>query len=221
MFHRYQYTLAILFLLSIISFLMVLFRVYWTVNYTYLFMLWNLMLAWIPLLCAMVVDFLFRKSGKITVLMLLLSGVWLLFYPNSPYIVTDLLHLKARANIPIWFDLMLILSFAWTGLFLGFMSLYLMQNIIKKKWGSIIGWIFVAGTILIGSFGVFLGRFLRWNSWDMLSEPQAITYDIVSRAINPLSNKWSIMFTVIFFTFSFFSYLLLYSFHHLHKEWDE
>lgn len=218
---KYRSTLMLLVVSSLLGIALVAFRVQRTGYYTFYFLIWNLFLAWIPLALAIVIDMLFRRKKKANILILALGIIWLLFYPNAPYILTDLMHIQISKLMPVWFDVILILSFAWTGLFAGFVSLYILQNIVRRVFGNFLSWVFVFFSIELGSFGVFLGRFLRWNSWDFFTSPKAVTYDVFSRVINPLSNKWSVLFTVMFSAFSFFTYLLLYAFSKLHKEWEE
>lgn len=218
---KYFHTLMLLIGFSIAGIAMVAFRVHRTGYYTFYFLIWNLFLAWIPLILAIFIETLFRKKRKINIVMIVLGFIWLLFYPNAPYILTDLIHLQTSSLMPIWFDAMLILSFAWIGLFAGFVSLYVLQNVIKKAFGSFTSWLFVLVTVELGSFGVFLGRFLRWNSWDFFTNTEDVTYDVLSRVLNPLANKWSFLFTLMFSAFSFFTYLLLYTFSKLHEEWEE
>lgn len=220
MFKRYQKTILLLLFFTALSLFMTLFRVYWTDELTYIFLAWNLFLAWVPFVTSLFIDSIHRRVKKINLVIIALSLIWLLFYPNAPYIVTDLLHLKVRNAIPLWFDLMLILSYAWAGLLIGFVSLYLLQNIVKTHLGKVAGWLFVLISIGLGSIGVFLGRFLRWNSWDFFYNPRQITSSVVTRITNPLSHKSTLLFTLVFSTFSFFSYLALYFFNNLHSEWE-
>lgn len=150
-----------------------------------LFLNWNLFLAFIPwaLTSVAIVSPRIQKSKF---LLLLILGVWLLFFPNAPYILTDLFHLKYGTAMPQWFDLILILSFAWTGLLFGFMSLWDIEKMLfkNKKTARLISSLL----IFIASFGIYLGRFLRWNSWDIISEPFHLLYDIGDRIINPFSH---------------------------------
>lgn len=90
--------------------------------------------------------------------------------------------------MPIWFDLVLILSFAWTGLLFGFLSLLDIENILGKSIKSRYITLISIGLMFLGSFGIYLGRFLRWNSWDIISEPFKLIYDIGDRIINPFSH---------------------------------
>ena len=100
-------------------------------NVSFLFLIWNLFLAWIPYWIALCIPkiYEFFKSKIIIAFALLL---WLLFFPNAPYILTDLLHIKVRTPIPLWYDVMMILTFAWTGLMLGFLSLFEVQLFLQK-----------------------------------------------------------------------------------------
>ena len=102
-----------------------------------------------------------------------LAALWLLFLPNAPYLLTDLIHLGSRDDAPLWFDLVLFSAFAWTGAFLGFLSIYLMQVVVRRTHGALLGWALVGGSLLASGFGIYLGRSLRWNSWDFVTSPGA------------------------------------------------
>lgn len=184
------------------------FRVLYSGQLTYTGLVWNLFLAWVPWLCAWLAETAYRRAGRVTVLVILYGLVWLLFFPNAPYIVTDLLHLAARPPVPLWFDLFLIFSFAWAGLFLGFSSLYAMQRLVTEKANRALGWIFVLAVLALSSFGIYLGRFLGWNSWDVLVDPRGLADDILSRLVHPFSYPRTMavsalatmVFTVIYLT---------------------
>lgn len=143
---------------------------------TFLFLVWNLFLAWIPYILALLLDGISTKF-KSSIITTSLFLCWLLFFPNAPYILTDLLHLKVRHPIPHWYDLMLIATFAWTGLLLGYLSLYEVQQFVEKKKGKIVGWIFSTAAIFLCGLGIYLGRYLRWNTWDILIDPFQIIGD--------------------------------------------
>ncbi len=170
--------------MSAFSLVLSLIRYHITGSYMYIFLNWNLFLAFIPWFIStlvMVYGYQHKKRGLI---LLLLS--WLAFFPNSPYILTDLFHLKAhRSSAPIWFDWTLILSFAWTGLMFGFASLRDIESIlagwVKRKY--IVPLIILL--LFIAAFGVYVGRFLRWNSWDIVSSPLDLGEDVVMRIIHP------------------------------------
>jgi uncharacterized membrane protein len=129
---------------------------------------WNLFLAWIPYLIGIYLPIAYYKM-RYKFFAYLLLVVWFLFWPNSPYIITDLLHLKQRKTMPLWYDLGLILSFAWAGLILGYISLIEIQNLVRKRMGRIVSWIFACLMLLLGALGVYIGRYDRLNSWDVLN----------------------------------------------------
>ncbi len=154
-------------------------------RWTFLFLIWNLFLAWIPFLLSLVPKKLFRQSGGIG-LMTIWFIFWLLFFPNTLYIITDFLHLRPRSPIPFWYDILILLSFSLTGLLLGLQSLQNMLDFFINKHNSWIIRFFPYIILFLGSIGVYLGRFMRWNSWDILNNPQLIIMDTLSVFIHPI-----------------------------------
>lgn len=145
---------------------------------TYLFLLWNLFLAWIPYLASLRVDQLQRRSaGWFPQGVGLL--IWLAFLPNAPYIVTDFVHFRPLAPIPLWFDLVLLFATASTGLLLGLLSLRETHWILRRWFSHGSTWLLILVAIGLAGFGVWLGRFQRWNSWDLVTRPQDLLRDIV------------------------------------------
>jgi uncharacterized membrane protein len=184
------------------------FRIYYSGYGTYIFLNWNLFLAILPYVIS-VFFLLYNHKVKSN---LLLSGIllfWLLLFPNAPYIVTDFFHLDPRVNVPYWFDLGLIFSFAWNGLILGFISLYDIQTAIARRFSPFKGWLFALVSIVLGSFGIYLGRYERFNSWDVISNPAALFIDIADRFINPLNHQRTILMTILFSAVLMFSYTTL------------
>jgi uncharacterized membrane protein len=134
----------------------------------YRFLIWNLFLAWVPLCCAIVAFVRARRSLDASVIVPLVP--WLLFFPNAPYLLTDFIHL-GEGPAPLWYDGLMLSAFAWTGLLLGFASLYLVQVILRRAWGDVAGWLGVLAALFLGSIGVYVGRFIGLNSWDALLHP--------------------------------------------------
>jgi len=182
--------------LTLFCFCLSMFRFVYTDTKVFLFLNWNLFLAFIPWVLSTLL-ILKPKLSQSKWSLFGLLGVWLLFFPNAPYILTDLFHLRLKTAMPVWFDLTLILSFAWTGLLFGFLSLWdiekLLSRSIKKKYVTILSVIL----LFIGSFGIYVGRYLRWNSWDIITEPFGLMYDIGDRIINPLSHPRTWGMTII------------------------
>lgn len=188
-----------------------LFRFLYTDTKVFLFLNWNLFLAMVPWALTTLVTIKPKIQKNIFVIVLLFV-VWLLFFPNAPYILTDLFHLRLNSTMPIWFDLILILLFAWTGLMFGFLSLWDMERIlsysIKKFWI----YLFSSTILFIGSFGVYLGRYLRWNSWDIIQEPFNLFYDLTDRIINPWAHPrtWGMtIFLGVFLNMIYWSFKLV------------
>ncbi len=178
-----------------------------TTNYKFLYV--NLTLAWIPFLFAGLAYALANIRKRILYLLVFVSALaWLIFFPNAPYILTDFEHLSYTSDgIPIWYDVILLVWSAWTGLLLGVLSLYLMQEIIRRMMGSAVSWVFVLFVSVLGSFGVYVGRFMRWNSWDVWHRPTALLLDIFNELRSPLANKETYIFTAIFAALFLFIYI--------------
>ena len=166
------------------------------------FLIWNLFLAWIPyLISSAVIIFQVKKKG----MLLAAFCLWLLFLPNSPYILTDFFHLKQRAVAPIWLDLTLLSSFAWTGLLLGLASLQHMHTYVFQRMGKVLSWFGVSALLFLTSFGVYLGRFERWNSWDLMTRPEALFQNIADLVLHP--DTHTLGFTLAFGAFLIVAYL--------------
>lgn len=189
---RFKITL-LLAIMSLICLALSIFRVYKTNHTLFLFLNWNLFLAFVPwVLTSIVMLTPSLKKNKWVLLPVLLS--WILFFPNAPYILTDLFHLRIDTKVPIWYDLILILSFAWTGLLYGIVSLFDIEKIlspfIHKRMITVISMFL----LFVSGFGIYIGRFLRWNSWDILNNPIALLGDVGDRFIHPSSHPrtWAV-----------------------------
>lgn len=162
---------------------------------SFLFLCWNLFLAALPLLFAMLAyGNVAAGNGRGRVIVW--SALWLLFFPNAPYIITDFVHLGSHGDVPMWFDILMIGSFAWSGMMLGFQSLALMQGLIKQQYGDGAGWGFAVGVLVVSSYGIYLGRFQRWNSWDLFVQPAALFADILSSLAHPSTTIQGLALTV-------------------------
>jgi len=187
---------------------LVVLRVLWTLQPTYISLIWNLFLAWIPY----ILSYILRKKHETINNKMILAGwvlLWLVFYPNAPYIITDLFHLNEKDGAPLWFDLVLIFSFAGNGLILGLLSLRDMHNVISQKTNVKKGWWFATAILLLSGFGVYMGRYLRWNSWDVLASTNILVSDLWHIATQPHKNARAYGFTLLF---GLFQILIYYSF---------
>ncbi|MEM7343129.1 MAG: DUF1361 domain-containing protein [Chloroflexota bacterium] len=196
-------------LTTILAGLLFIGRVYLSGTWTYRFLLWNLFLAWIPYLCSLSVLYLYQHGPPYRSYLLLPSFIWLLFFPNAPYLVTDLIHLQPRHPVPFWYDIGLLVVLAWNGLFLAVFSLQSIQIMVKQLMGTILSWFFVFNIMRLTGLGIYLGRFLRWNSWDIFFHPQRIVMDIARPLFDPFSHLQTYGFTFMFAAFLFVCYLTL------------
>jgi len=190
-------------------------RIAWTRDLQYSFLIWNLFLAWLPLAFALLACEKYQQGAARHWRFLALSGAWLLFFPNAPYIFTDLIHLSRGLSRHFWIDMVLILSCALTGLVLGFLSLYLMHSLVRRIVGSWCSWLFVAAVAGLSGIGIYLGRFLRFNSWDIILKPFKLYHGLGNWIGQPLANPRSFAFAVLFATFLFIAYVMLYALTHL------
>lgn len=189
--------LSIITTASLFSLILLMVRIKLTHSFHLLFLVWNLFLAVIPYAITI---YLTNNSKLNKWLLMLWFVVWLLFLPNAPYIVTDLIHLRVSYDI-IWLDIIVIMSFAITGLLLFFLSVEDMMQILKK-YSSIKTIKYTAVVVcFLSGFGVYLGRFLRYNSWEILSKPQMLFEDIFSLVTHPFLFSEAWLFTFLFGVF--------------------
>lgn len=171
------------------------------------FLVWNLFLAWVPLLFALALDRLAarapgpveNRAGR----RLLAAGCaagWFFFFPNAPYLVTDLIHLQPRPPVPMWFDALMLMNFAWTGLLLGYGSLFLTERLVRARVGRPAGYAFATAALALASFGVHLGRFGRWNSWDVIRRPGSLLRASLRNA-DPVTQPGTAAFCLFLFVF--------------------
>ncbi len=175
---------------------------------TYANLIWNLTLAWVPLVLAM---FVYDASRRGAARWAIWAGAiaWLLFFPNAPYLMTDFQLLRDWTAAPIWYDVVLLSTTAWTGLTLGFASLYLMHVVARRYLSPVAVWLGIAVVLGLSSFGIYLGRFERWNSWDVVSRPGPLLSDVAGRIAHPDPRTAGV--TIVFTAFLALAYAAFYS----------
>jgi uncharacterized membrane protein len=179
-------------------------RMYFTHGRTYSFLVWNLFLAWVPYWCSQAVLWLsewpeqvdWPRGIKLKIAALTIG--WAIFFPNAPYIVTDFKHYLYTPQLTWWYDAGLILSFALAGCFLGVVSLRIMQALVARRCGPTIGWAFAMAMIGLSGLGIYIGRFLRLNSWDLLLRPHHVLRPIADGLSDPLAHATPIGVTLMF-----------------------
>jgi uncharacterized membrane protein len=171
-------------------------------------LVWNLFLAFLPLLFSAAFQTASAKRRHIAASAYFF--LWLLFLPNAPYILTDLFHLSPRPNVPLWFMLALLLSCAGTGTLLGYLSLIKVQSAVNQRFGKAIGWAVAVCASMLCGFGIYLGRFLRWNSWDALAHPFQLVKTVIHQFINPGPHPSPLSVTLVFGSGLLIGYIALY-----------
>jgi uncharacterized membrane protein len=216
-FSHNKYRLAMFFLLAgatVFSVAIWRFRAEYSGTMHYAFLVWNLFLAWIPFIIAYFTYTFTLNRRQVYIVIPMAAFFWLIFFPNAPYILTDFQHLAGGwQDLPVWYDVMMLIWFSFTGLLLGMTSLFLMQEIVRREFGRWWGWGFVAFVASLSGAGVYFGRFLHWNSWDIFSDPGGMALSTLHRFQDP--SLQSIGFISIFTTFFLFLYITLYTFGHL------
>jgi uncharacterized membrane protein len=158
-------------------------RVWRTDSLAYAFLVYNLALAWAPVALETLTRR-FQRSGSPLAVP---AGVaWWLFFPNAFYLVTDFVHLHPRPGVPAWFDIALVVAFAWSGTLLAFVSLSRMHALVRSLRGAVAGWAFALFACLSSGFGIWLGRVQRWNSWDAALHPFLVADDALRAFAHPL-----------------------------------
>jgi uncharacterized membrane protein len=184
----------------------------------YRFLLWNLFLAWLPLMVSIPAMLLTRiaKGINLAIGLIICGVIWLLLYPNAPYLTTDFIHLifspsydgygeYQKDRLLLWYDLVLFFLFSWCGLLLGYVSMRHFHSIVSHYINAWVGWMFVIGVSFLGGFGVYLGRVIGLNSWDVLFSPFRLVVSVLEGI-----NAHTVIFTVLFGMLILIVYLSLY-----------
>jgi len=199
--------LSLLTISMVLSIVLLMIRMKLNQSYYLLFLVWNLFLAIIPYAITTV---LISKLEMRRLTLFIAFSVWLLFLPNAPYIVTDLLHLTRTNNHLLWLDILVIMSFAFNGLILFFLSLSDMEKLLKVYVKSKFVFPIMLSIFGLTAFGIYLGRFLRYNSWEIVNNPTGIFSDTFTIIFQPNIEAW--IFTLTFASFLAISYWILKAF---------
>ena len=219
--HKYKIgVFGLLTIASVICVDLVMARMAYSDSSRYTSLVWNLMLAWIPFLLAYVAYVLSWRQAVMYVTIPIFAFLWLIFFPNAPYILTDLQHLSQDiTKVPLWYDVILLIWFSWTGMLLGVVSLNLMQEIIRRQLGRAVSWGFVFAVAALSGVGLYVGRFIRLNSWDLLQNPRLAATNVFDWLSDP--SLRSVGFISLYTLFFMFVYLTLHAFGRILQEGTE
>jgi len=169
------------------------------------FLAWNLVLAVLPALAAAAMARADRRGNS--ALVALWAIVWLLFLPNAPYLITDLVHLEPRPPVPYWFDIGLFAAFAGAGVLAAFSSFGDVQQVATRRFGHWMGWVVVAVASFAAGFGIELGRMGRWNSWDVLTQPGDILREVIELVVDPWEHPRAFAVAMLYGSVLLFGYV--------------
>lgn len=172
---------------------------------TYAFLLWNLALAWVPWLAAQASR---AAAARRWDLAAWGFGVaWLAFFPNAPYLVTDFVHLRPRPGVPLWYDIAMLGTAALIGFAAGGLSLRTVHGWVSDRYGTLAGIVLLASSALAAGVGIYLGRFERWNSWDLLARPGPVLRDVLALVVEPQPR--ALVVTLVFAALTGLAYLIV------------
>jgi uncharacterized membrane protein len=203
-------TLSLVTLALSFSIVVLMVRVKLNKSFFYLFLIWNVFLAIIPYALTMYLN---TKENLSRLQLGFWFLIWLAFLPNAPYIVTDLIHIRIGSASLLWLDILVVLSFALSGLLLFYLSILDFQKLMRKKNKKLPAEAYTIGILFLCGFGVYLGRFLRYNSWEIISDPKILMSDILNIIISPLQNADAWLFTLGFGSFLVVGYWMFKNFY--------
>ena len=207
--HRWKNVESKLLLSVCFTLFLIAFRIVYWKEVIFLFYVWNLILAVIPVIISRSLI----RFDKLNYKVLPILVAWLLFLPNAPYVITDIFHFFERPPVPKWFDLLLVTSAAWNGLMLGIVSLLQVEEFLSKHVSALKVNVIMMASIAACAFGIYLGRFSRFNSWDIITNPSKLTKHIGKTILFPQDSIRTWAFTLLFGTMLWLVYSTLKKLH--------
>lgn len=201
-------TAAALVFASIVSIVLYLIGAAFNHGFHYYYLIWNLFLAWLPLLFVHLLLKMLRRQAWSSWSALIMSFLWLIFLPNSFYMVSDFIHLYDVMNANIMFNVAMLASFAFSGMLLGYLSVRMVhRQLLERGHGRNLSWGVVTFVLLVSAYAIYLGRVIRLNSWDFFTNFGAVLYSISDQVIHPGEYPSIIGITISFFIFLMLVYL--------------
>lgn len=183
---------------------LVVLRQHHTQSIHYSFLYWNLFLAFLPLLMSL--PLLKASHGKWGLWVWPVLGCWLLFFPNAPYLISDLMHIYLPSPMPRWYDPLMLATAAFSGVYSGFLSLWIVEQFLRQRWPNWGVNLSIALIWLLTGLGIYLGRIPRWNSWDLFNRPEALFADILGLLLNPSDNPEAVALIALYSLFLLVNY---------------
>lgn len=197
-------------ILCTVSIALLLARTIATDSSRYVFLLWNLVLAAVPVFVAIWLVRRVHAHGWLKWQQVALTVLFLGFLPNSFYLITDFVHLRDTFEVSLIYDVVLLASFMWSALTLGYVAVYIVHREIKKRFSENTSLAIIGGLFFITSFAIYLGRYTRWNTWDLLLQPAGLLFDVSDRFVNPSVHADTYVTTITLFLLIFSLYIVIY-----------
>jgi uncharacterized membrane protein len=193
-------------LLIILAFALNILRVILFDKFSFIYILWNIFLAFIPFLISSILLY-YKENDKLNKTVFIIGSIlWVVFIPNAPYIITDLIHIGVVRSVPVLYDSILLFTSAWVGLLLGMSSIFHMEKIFLYKYSKKITSFIIIIILLLTSFGMYLGRFFRFNSWDIFTSPIYSLGKLFSNLTSSAYHIEALIYILLFFVFLYVSY---------------
>lgn len=157
-------------------------------NFYYAYLCWNLFLAWVPLGLVLWLEKILRRKIWSSWQALLVTTVFVAFLPNTFYMATDFIHLQETPRVDLVFDVITLMSFTFNAFILGLVSIYMFHIELRRRLSVVKSWVLLGALIFLASFAIYIGRDLRWNSWDILLNPASILFEVSDRLLAPLEH---------------------------------
>ena len=216
--HRYKKLIYALLLTNLVSVMLFGLRFLGAENTRYWFMLWNLTLAWIAPFIAWWISRRLYHTKWLTWQNVLLTILWLGFLPNSFYMVSDLIHVQQTGEVSIIFDAVLFTSFIFNGFIAGFLGVILLHRQLLTRVRKFHSFLMITGVFALCGYAIYLGRVLRWNTWDALFHPSGLLFDVSDNILNPVAHPQSFVvmlsFTLLITSFYILVWEFLQTLHH-------
>lgn len=173
------------------------------------FMPFNLFLAFLPVAFLLMMERSQKRSHAVA------CGIlWLLFFPNAPYVITDLVHFDKRLGPVSWMDLLALVAAAWAALLGGMITLRFMQERVRLHRSALTSHAFVSAVLFLTAIGIYIGRFLRFHSWHVVQKPHSLFQETVEHFLNPAEYPMVWPFTFAVFALLVCVYYSLLAFTH-------
>lgn len=206
-YHRVLYALVVS---NSVSLILSILRILDAGNFRYYFLIWNLFLAWVPLGFAWLLVQRLKSTRWVSWQNITLTILWLVFLPNSFYLLSDLIHVYDTGEVSHLYDVVMFASFIFNAFFVGYLSVFLVHRELIKRLQLKAAHLLIASVFLACGFAIFLGRSLRWNSWDLAIQPAGILFDVSEGIVNPSSHPESMVTTITFFLLLASNYLVIW-----------